>query len=457
MAIECVTRGDGEDQVAIREGKRLVARLARASAPAYAVPPIREDGSYLITGGLGGLGLKVARWLFDRGARHLVLTGRRGLPGREAWPAIDPDTETGRSVAAVRAMETAGTVVEVHAADVSDRPAMEALFARFGGEWPELRGIVHAAVAMSQCPLRDLDEAILAGMLASKVAGTRNLLALVAGKPLDFAVLFSSTTALLGAGGLAHYAAANGYLDAVAHERRAAGFPVTSVNWGTWDEMRLASAEDRRGFLEAGLRPMPSSQALEAMGAVICAGIPQITVACIDWDSLRSLYEARRRRPFLARLGSAGANATSARPGAKKDLPSRLSGASANERKDIVLAFVQGEVARILGIPKPEGIDPDQGLFDMGLDSLMAVDLKSRLEAGVGQSLPSTLTFNYPSVGALANFLLKDVFVAGAEPVPAPVREARPSEEAVASKDPEADLSEEELAALLRRKMDQLS
>ena len=457
MAIECVTRGDGEDQVAFREGKRLVARLARASAPAYDVPPVRDDGSYLITGGLGGLGLKVARWLFDRGARHLVLTGRRGLPGREAWPAIDPDTETGRSVAAVRAMETAGTVVEVHAADVSDRPAMEALFARFGGEWPELRGIVHAAVAMSQCPLRDLDEAILAGMLASKGAGTRNLLALVAGKPLDFAVLFSSTTALLGAGGLAHYAAANGYLDAVAHERRAAGFPVTSVNWGTWDEMRLASAEDRRGFLEAGLRPMPSSQALEAMGAVICAGIPQITVACIDWDSLRSLYEARRRRPFLARLGSAGANATSARPGAKKDLPSRLSGASANERKDIVLAFVQGEVARILGIPKPEGIDPDQGLFDMGLDSLMAVDLKSRLEAGVGQSLPSTLTFNYPSVGALANFLLKDVFVAGAEPVPAPVREARPSEEAVASKDPEADLSEEELAALLRRKMDQLS
>jgi len=435
-----------------------VARLARASAPAFAVPPVRDDGSYLITGGLGGLGLKVARWLFDRGARHLVLTGRRGLPGREAWPSLDPDTEPGRNVAAVRAMETAGAVVEVHAVDVSDRPAMETLFARFGGEWPELRGIVHAAVAMSQCPLRDLDEATLAGMLASKVAGTRNLLALGAGKPLDFAVLFSSTTALLGAGGLAHYAAANAYLDAVAHERRAAGIPVTSVNWGTWDEMRVASADDRRGFLEAGLRPMASARALEALGAVISAGIPQISVASIDWESLRSLYEARRRRPFLARLGSSGTKATSARPrGAKRDLPSRLSGVSANERKDIVLAFVQGEVARILGIPKPEGIDPDQGLFDMGLDSLMAVDLKSRLETGVGQPLPSTLTFNYPSVGALSNFLLQDVLGDAAEPVLASAREARPAEEAVASRDPEADLSEEELAALLRQKLDQLS
>jgi acyl carrier protein len=130
---------------------------------------------------------------------------------------------------------------------------------------------------------------------------------------------------------------------------------------------------------------------------------------------------------------------------------------SGNERKDVVLAFVQGEVARILGIPKPEGIDVDQGLFDMGLDSLMAVDLKSRLEAGVGQPLPSTLTFNYPSVGALANFLLQDVLGDAAEPVPAPEREALPAEEEVATRDSRADMSEEDLAALLRRKLDQLS
>jgi acyl carrier protein len=203
---------------------------------------------------------------------------------------------------------------------------------------------------------------------------------------------------------------------------------------------------------------MPSSQARETMGAVISAGIPRITVASIDWDALRSLYEARRRRPFLARLGSAVTKAASPRTrGAKRDLPSRLKGVSANERKDAVLAFVQGEVARILGIPKPEGIDPEQGLFDMGLDSLMAVDLKSRLEAGVGQPLPSTLTFNYPSVGALANFLLQDILGSADEPAPAPSREARPAEEADASKGTDADASEEELAALLRRKLDQIS
>jgi acyl transferase domain-containing protein len=107
-AIECACREDGEDQVAVREGKRLAARLVRVPAPAHAVPAVRGDGSYLVTGGLGGLGLKVARWLFDRGARHLVLTGRRGLPGREAWPTIDPGTGQGRSVAAVRAIEQPG-------------------------------------------------------------------------------------------------------------------------------------------------------------------------------------------------------------------------------------------------------------------------------------------------------------------------------------------------------------
>jgi len=160
-------------------------------------------------------------------------------------------------------METAGTVVEVHAADVSDRPAMEALFARFGGEWPELRGIVHAAVAMSQCPLRDLDEAILAGMLASKVAGTRNLLALVAGKPLDFAVLFSSTTALLGAGGWPITPPPTG-ISTRSPTNGGGGFPGYERQLGHVDEMRLASAEDRRGF-SSGPAAMPSSQALEAM------------------------------------------------------------------------------------------------------------------------------------------------------------------------------------------------
>ncbi|MBP2679105.1 MAG: hypothetical protein H6Q82_2170, partial [Deltaproteobacteria bacterium] len=175
---------------------------------------------------------------------------------------------------------------------------------------------------------------------------------------------------------------------------------------GTWDEMRVASADDRRGFLEAGLWPMASARALEALGAVISAGIPQISVASIEWESLRSLYEARRRRPFLARLGSGRSKFVSVRPRVDRGgLKDRLKVVQLKDRQEVLLSFVRGEAAKVLGIRKPESLPADQGFFEMGLDSLMAVDLRSRLEAGIGLPLPSTLIFKYPTVGALVNFL----------------------------------------------------
>ncbi len=453
--VSVIGRGDGEDQVAVRGDRRFAARLGKAGPPRGGKPAVRPDGSYLVAGGLGGLGLKVARWLADQGARHIVLLGRSGLPEGPPDPEPVVEIDRQRRLGLFRELSATGAAIEVAAGDVSDRKWMGALFARFGRDWPPLRGVVQAAVSMSHRPLKDLDAGTIGSMFAAKVAGTRVLLGEAERLSPDFILLFSSTTALLGAGGLAHYAAANQYLDAVAHERRAAGIPVTSINWGTWDEMRAASEEDRKSFREGGMNPMPSDAALRAMGAVLSAGLPQVAVASIDWEILRPLYEARGRRPILSRLGGQAPSKVRKRE-EKKDLRAKLEGVAPGARKGVVLAFVKAEVAKILGLPDPEAVDPDQGLFDMGMDSLMAVDVKSRLEAGAGQPLPATLTFNYPTVAALTGFLAGEILKI--EDGGAAAESGRP---APAKTPPEAlrgdDMSEDDLAALLKKKLDQIS
>jgi myxalamid-type polyketide synthase MxaE and MxaD len=441
---------DDEDQVAFRDGTRHVPRLVRAPSLAEGAITVRADGAYLITGGLGGLGLHVARWLVEQGARHLVLLGRRGLPSREAWAAARPGEDLARQVAMLSALEAAGARVDVVSADVADRAAMTTLFASFGEARPPLRGIVHAAAQMRADTLDEMTGEALAEVFAAKVTGAWLLHELSCELPLDFFVLFSSTTALIGSARLGHYAAANQFLDALAHQRRAAGLPALSVNWGTWDEMRAVSDAGRRSFAQAGLLPMRTADALAMLGRLVGGPAPQAVVASVDWGALVALYEAKRSRPFLAELRTLPINApaATARPRAA-DLAARLESVPAEARHDLLVAHVRGEAAVVLGLSETR-IDPEQGLFDMGMDSLMAVDLKARLEAAVGHRLPSTLTFNYPTVTALAGYLADEVL--GVRP-PSPAPAAPASGAPVVAADSRDDLSEDELAALLAEKL----
>jgi NAD(P)-dependent dehydrogenase (short-subunit alcohol dehydrogenase family)/acyl carrier protein len=441
---------DDEDQVAFRDGTRYVPRLVRTPEVPGRPATVRADGSYLVTGGLGGLGLHVARWLVEQGARHLVLLGRRGLPPREAWAAARPGEELARQVGTITALEALGARVEVVGADVTDRAAMTALLASFGAARPPLRGIVHAAAHLRAEPLAEMRDDALAAVFGPKVTGAWLLHELGRDLPLDFFVLFSSTTALIGSGRLGHYAAANQFLDALAHQRRVEGRPSLSVNWGTWDEMRAVSDAERRSFAHAGLLPMRTADALAALGRLAGGPAAQAVVASVDWGALIALYEVKRPRPFLAELHArpSAAPAPAARP-RSADLAARLEGLSPEARRDLVAAHVRGEAAMVLGLSETR-IDPDQGLFDMGMDSLMAVDLKTRLEAAVGHRLPSTLTFNYPTVTALAGYLVDEMLgVRPSTESPAPPAPGA-SAPADASRD---DLSEDELAALLAEKL----
>ncbi|MEO8057469.1 MAG: SDR family NAD(P)-dependent oxidoreductase [Burkholderiales bacterium] len=435
--ISALDAEDGEDQSAWHDGTRFVARLAPASAPTAPAARFRADATYLVSGGFGGLGLLVARWMAEQGARHLALLGRHPEMASEG----------------VRAIEALGARVIGLKGDVADAAAMQTLLRDVAAQAPPVRGIMHAAAAFSSAPITELSAAQLTAMLRPKVDGTLVLERLAERENMDFLVLFSSTTALLGASGLAHYAAANQFLDATALRTRASACKLLSVNWGTWEAMRLASGEDRRSYREGGLEPMPAGAALDALCRLLGGPQRQAVVAQIDWSVLKPLHEARRARPFLSRLGLVAPLAAPPAPDGADVRPAlieQLERAPSGRRHDLLVEYVQGEVAMVLGLPKGEPLPTATGLFDLGMDSLMSVELKRRLERGAGRALPSTLTFNYPNVGALASFLESQLVVQAKPEAAAPaivrVIEAVDLDQ----------LSDDELEARLLAKLEQI-
>ncbi len=394
-----------EDQLAYRAGRFFGARLERAPAPEPRALELSSDATYLVTGGFGGLGLLVGRWLAERGARHIALLGRT------------PDMHS----AGVRAIQDAGARVFALKGDVADAAGLRTLLAGLASEAPPLRGIVHAAATISIATIAGVTQAEIHAMMRPKIGG---LLALEEAAPnVDFTVLFSSTAALTGAFGMAHYAAANAFLDASAHHAKG---PVVAVNWGTWDVMRTATEADFAALREGGMNTLESAFALDAMGSLIASGVRRAAIADIDWSRLKPLYERARPRPFLAAFGDPAAPydpAAGADAHGTPELLELLAGVPADAAAATLETFVREAVAATLGLPDGEAVPVATGLFDLGMDSLMAVALQRRLERAIGRSLPSTLTFNHPSAGALARYLARTLAV-GTSAAPAPSHQA---------------------------------
>ena len=440
--------GGLEDQVAIRGGARHVARLVQQPAPAPADRRLRSDGAYLVTGGTGGLGLRVASWLALHGAAELILVSRTGLPD---------DASDGRHTE-VESLRQAGCTVHVVRGDVSDVEFMHSLMARFGHEWRPLRGIVHTAVEMSSAPISGLEPSMLQSMRQSKVHSTRLLDQLTVDSALDFFVLFSSSTSLLGVHGLAHYAAANQYLEAVAHHRRSRGQASLAIAWGTWDVMRIASEEEQRAIARAGLRQLQSATALDLLARLVGAGGAFAMVADVDWRTLVPLYESKRARPLIHDLGERqiATPAAIAVARAIEDAPlAAIRTARADDRGALLERLVRSEVATVLGYSSGDGIPIDRGFFELGLDSLMSVELKRRLESAVERQLPSTLTFNYPNIAALTAFLEEELFPTTTA-VTAPAAAPRTVMTTTSGSQGVDDLSDDEIEAELLARLDRL-
>lgn len=436
---------DGEDQVAYRQERRYVARLRRTSGGPVknGFVGINPDRTYLITGGLGELGLQVAHWLVTQGAQHLILTSRTGLPDRTGWDQIASDSSTGKRIAAVRALEALGSTVTIAKADVSDMTQMATLFEALRHSQSPLRGIIHAAGTVTPRPVVEMEAGMLQDILRPKVTGAWILHQLTQEMDLDFFVLFSSGAAIWGSAGMAHYAAANHFLDALAHYRRGLGLPALSINWGWWADGGMATAETEQYFTQIGVEAMPAPQALAALERLLAAEVAQKTVAAIDWQIFKPIYEAKRRRPLLeefeAQTKQVVADST-------QNFVQRLAEAAPAERWDLLLAHIRGEVARVLGFDPSQPLDLQRGFFKLGMDSIMTVQLRNRLELGLGCSLPPTVAFEYPTIQSLTGYLVAEVLSLDIADQNTPPAEIQPQDDAsTANLD---DLSDEDLWAL---------
>jgi len=396
---------DGETQVALRGDERLVARLVAAEAfgegDARMQARVRADATYVVTGGTGALGLRVAHWLADRGARRIVLVSRGGLPPRRAWASSRDER-----IAAVVALESRGVAVRVARADVGDRAQVRALFDDLAESSPPIHGVIHAAGIAFVCSLADLDGAAVREIFHAKAAGALWLHEASASLPLDFFVTFSSIAAAWGSKGLAHYAAANAFLDGLAHARRAGGSCALSVGWGPWADGGMASGRDREEALErSGLSALDPDAALAALGALLGAPAAHRVVVSAKWPVFRALYDATPAASFLREIDAAAGSENNAlctlRAAA---LGARVRALPASARAAAIAEHVRAEVARVLRA-EPDRIDVDQPLNTMGLDSLMAVELKTSLQADLDVSIPVVALLKGPSVAELARDL----------------------------------------------------
>ena len=395
---------DREDRIALRGGERWVPRLVRSTGPAQKSPvlvsgraqapsgQLRADRSYLVTGGLGGIGLELAGWLAEAGVGAIVLNGRRE-PGAKA--------ET-----LVAELRERGIEVRVEVADVTDPAAVDAMLARVDSELPPLGGIIHCVGVLADAPLVNLDWERFEEVLQPKVLGAWHLHLATLDRDLDLFVMFSSLAGVLGSPGQANHAAANAFLDQLAHHRRALGVAGQSIAWGAWSE--VGEAEEQRERIEGRIAALGESwitpeRGLRALERVVQQNTGTSVVVDMDWSALSGL-------PLLDQIrgDEDGGDAARAEPASPVSLR-HLDEAQPAERRKLLSGFLQEEVRSVLGLDALP--DLDIAFADLGMDSLMAVTLRQRLNAALPRQVVSTTAvFEFPDVGRLAEHLISELY-----------------------------------------------
>ncbi|MEU9238527.1 type I polyketide synthase [Streptomyces sp. NPDC048385] len=360
---------------------------------AVAPQPLREgrlraDATYLITGGLGGLGLSLAEFLADRGAGALVLLGR-SAPGPEAQ-------------ARIKVLRDKGLRVDTHRVDVSDADAVQRTLEQVRAELPELRGVVHAAGLLDDATIRTLDAGQLARVLAPKVDGARHLDTATQQDPLDFFVLFSSVASLVGLAGQAAYSAGNAYLDALAARRRRRGLPALSVQWGPFSDVGLAAREDARGsrLAERGMGGLTTEEAWPALARYLDQGHEVASYVRLDIRQWLDSYPDTAARASWTTLLAEGTDRAGGTVGAGR-FAAELLGAPDEERLPLIEAQVRELAGRVLRL-ETAAVDREAPFKELGLDSLLSLEFRNRLEGVFALKLSPTLLWTYGTVRALS-------------------------------------------------------
>ncbi|MFS4097610.1 type I polyketide synthase [Streptomyces sp. AF1A] len=394
-----------EPQLVLRDGGAAVPRLTHAAPPADpARRPLDPDGTVLITGGTGTLGALLARHLVtEHGVRHLVLTSRRG----EAAPGA-PDL--------VAELAGLGARARAVACDAADPEALRATLDGIDPAHP-LTAVVHAAGLLEDATVPALTPGALERVLRPKADAAWQLHRLTRGAGLTAFVLFSSVAGTLGLGGQANYAAANAFLDALAHQRRAEGLPAVSLAWGLWEQASgmtgALSGTDLARMARAGVAPLPSAEALRLLDTALAGDAPLLVPAALDTAALRTGAHAESVPPMLRGLvrvpvrRAEQAASSPADAGQGPDgLAERLRGLDPESRRNTVLELVRRCAAVVLGHGGPDAVDPERAFAKLGFDSLTSVELRNRLNAATGLRLPTTLLFDCPTPAAVAERVL---------------------------------------------------
>ncbi|WP_380283495.1 SDR family NAD(P)-dependent oxidoreductase [Kitasatospora purpeofusca] len=417
----------GEPELRLAEGTLLVPRLTRlrdAAEPAAAAAPwtagaANPDGTFLITGGLGGVGAAVARHLVaEHGVRRLLLVGRRG--------AATPEAE--QLLADLAAL---GARVEAAACDVADPEALAALLRGIDDAHP-LTGLVHAAGVVADGLVGTLTAEQVDTVLRPKLDAAWLLHELTRGLDLSAFVLFSSSAALVDGAGQGNYAAGNAFLDALADHRRSLGLPALALSWGLWADLGGMGAAltdaDRRRIARLGLAPLTAAESLDALDRALTAGRPALVPVRVDRAALAARADAL---PALLRdvAGPAARRAPAARSAAPAaEAVTGLAALPEPERDRAVLDLVRARAAAVLGHTGAEAVGARRAFSDLGFDSLSAVELRNSLDAATGLRLPATLVFDYPNPRALADHILAKLSGTTAAPAVRPTTAVQPDE-----------------------------
>ncbi|MEU1151068.1 type I polyketide synthase [Streptomyces sp. NPDC005863] len=390
-----------EDQVAIRPGGVQARRLAHAPGRAHdSGVRWRPEGTTLITGGTGGIGAVLARWLAREGAPHLLLTSRRGseAPGADELRAE---------------LTELGAAVTIVSCDVGDREQVQALIEGVPDEHP-LTAVIHAAGVPNYIGLGDVSGAELDEVLRPKALAAQHLHEATRGADLSAFVMFSSGAGVWGSGQQGAYGAANHYLDALAEHRRSQGLPATSIAWGPWAEAGMASDQAALTFFSRfGLHPLSPELCVKALQQALDAGETTLTVANFDWAQFTSTFTAQRPSPLLADLPE---NRRASEPAAAEEesgeassLQRELTEAKPAQQRQLILQHVRAQAAATLGHADVDAVPATQPFQELGFDSLTAVELRNRLNKSTGLTLATTVVFDHPTPDSLTDLLLAEL------------------------------------------------
>ncbi|MCH7410672.1 AMP-binding protein [Belliella sp. DSM 111904] len=397
-----------ENCISIRQGIQFVEQLVPAKVKQYEPIAFRNDGAFIITGGLGGLGLATALWVVEKGGRHLILISRRSLPDKIEWTSMKASHQQYEVVQKLLSFEEQGVTLEVVKMDIRDIPKLQSLFDSLESRKIPVRGILHAAGVNWFSKIMELDNSEFFDTLAIKVASSWALHQLSKPHDLDCFILYSSVSALWGSVNLSHYTTANFFMDALSQYRFGVGQKTLCIDWGPWGQVGMsAKPEERDVLFKMGFKLMQPQEALTAMESKLASGQALSLICKIDWEKYKPFIDFTLQPSLFEQVVKS--NIVPVDQASREHLNQILNSSKENARERIE-KIVRNELRSVMLIESIDEIPEDKRFNFLGMDSLMAILLATKLEQYFQVKLPNTLVYNYPHIKAVSDYLFELIY-----------------------------------------------